>query len=244
MLKRIIFVSVFLFATIAPAQQPLKLSGTITISPDIRGQVGQFIYVKANASNICWHSIDPGLHMVPMSFLKVDDTAIFITMQVGQYRIVAWEKDTRNAPVTAIITVGNDVPVPVPPNPIPVPPNPVPVPPSPSPTISKLRVAIFYESNDLSKLPRAQQLIFSSKATLTYLDAHCIKVGNTPEYRFFDPSTVNFGKESKVWQDAAARTRKSIPWLILLDDTTVIYEDILPISDTDFLNLLKKYEKP
>lgn len=239
---------IWLLVFVSPISAQIKLSGQsspVVISSEISGQVGDFIYVKAVTDQnkpITWQSLDPGLKMLPIDYLKTDTIGVFVAMQPGQYRIIVWQADTRDHPTFAIITVVNGPqPIPVPPNPVPPSPNPVP----PNPVIVKaLRVVIFYETADLVKYPRSQVSIFTSKDILTYLDGHCAKTTanniTTPDYRIFDkdPATTNI---AKVWQDIGKRPRQTIPWLVILDNDVPVLETGLPLTIEETLALLKKY---
>lgn len=91
------------------------------------------------------------------------------------------------------------------PNP-PTPPIP-PIPPAPIPT-QGFRALIVRET--------AQKFAGLSQEVRDYLDSKCVKVGQQPEWRLFDKdqSVVN---ESKIWQDAMALERATIPWVIISD---------------------------
>ena len=130
------------------------------------------------------------------------------------------------------------------PIPPPKPPDPKPDPVDPSAPIPApgLRVLIVYESADLAKYTPAQNgILFSAKAR-EYLNAACV-VGpdnKTREYRIWDKDTATDG-ESKLWQDAMKRDRKSVPWVIVSNGKTG-YEGPLPANTDEFLTLVKRFE--
>lgn len=152
------------------------------------------------------------------------------------------------------VTVGDPPkpPPPPPPNPIdpvdPNPPNPVdPTPPMPG---TGLRVLIVTETRDLSKLPSAQVQAMTAKVVLDYLDSHCVKVDNQPEYRKFDKDT-DVTKLPQDWQDAMNRVTNadqrhpdtkatSFPW-ILITNGKKGYEGPLPKDADALLAKLKEY---
>ncbi len=124
-------------------------------------------------------------------------------------------------------------------------PDPGPTPgPGPTPTPvpipgEGLRVLFVYETKDLSTLPSAQVQSLTAKEVLDYLDSHCIKVDNQPEYRKFDPQT-DMSKASEVWQAAMKRPRASLPFLLISNGKTG-YEGPLPPNTAELMKLLKQY---
>jgi hypothetical protein len=237
-MRTLLLLLAFLITPQLHAQIRLTTSTTfadIVIPSDLQGQVGEFVYVKSSVPNVVWQVLDPGLKMVPSTYLKSSDTGIFLSNKVGKYRIIVWEKDSHNPPTFGLITISEG-----PPNPIdPPPPNPID---PPKPTIlSKPRLAVYYESSKLRDYPRPQQLIFSSKNILSYLDTHVTKTNGFPDYRFFDKDIIDFSKVDKIWQDMSARPRRSIPWVVIFDDNNFIYEGELPVTDVQFQTLLQKY---
>ena len=139
------------------------------------------------------------------------------------------------------VTIG-DVP-PVPPDPGPGPgPNP-PVPPGPAPIpVDGLRVLIVYESADLAKLSISQQAIVYGKTMRDLLNDKCVvgPDGKTREWRFWDKD-VDVSAESKLWQDAMKRDRKTLPWLIISNGKAG-FEGPLPGTTGEMTTLLAKYE--
>lgn len=132
------------------------------------------------------------------------------------------------------------------PRPPPKPPEPKPVDPvdpaAPIPAAG-LRVLIVFESADLAKMPPAQSAAIYSAKVREYLNANCV-VGTdahqTREWRMWDQDTDVSG-ESKLWQDAMKRPRKSIPWVIVSNGRTG-FEGPLPANADELLALVRKYE--
>lgn len=129
---------------------------------------------------------------------------------------------------------------PIPPEPVPPKPVDPPSPPAPIP-VAGLRVLIVYESADLPKMPPAQAAIIFGQQVRTWLLANCVvgPDGKTREVRMWDKDTATTG-ESKLWQDAFARPRQSVPWLIVSNGKTG-FEGPLPANVDDFLALVKRY---
>lgn len=132
--------------------------------------------------------------------------------------------------------VGEVVP-PKPPTP-PDPPKPPEPPPNPAPiTEPGFRVMVIYETQQLTPGLNA---IIKSKALWDYLDATCAKDGSTPARRFYDKD-VPPGTDSFKWeQEAFARPRKSVPWLIVSNGVSG-FEGPLPATVEATLELLKKF---
>lgn len=120
-------------------------------------------------------------------------------------------------------------------------PKPKPVDPTAPIPISGFRVLIVFETGQA--LPAAQSSILYGKRTRDYLDQHCVKGpnGQTPEYRIYDKD-VALGNESKLWRDAMARPRTSVPWVLISNGTTG-YEGPLPATADEFIALCDKYRK-
>lgn len=127
------------------------------------------------------------------------------------------------------------------PDPKPIDPQPKPVDPAAPIPLSGFRVLIVFETGQ--GLPAAQSSILYGKRTRDYLDQHCVKGpnGQTPEYRIYDKD-VPLANESKLWRDAMARPRTSVPWLLISNGTTG-YEGPLPATVDEFIALCDKYRK-
>ena len=105
-----------------------------------------------------------------------------------------------------------------------------------------LKVLIIYESAELSKMPATQQSILFARQLRDHLQAKCV-VGpdnKTKEWRIYDKD-VDTSAESKRWQDAMKRPRKSVPWIVIGGEASG-YEGPLPATVSETLELLKKYE--
>lgn len=114
----------------------------------------------------------------------------------------------------------------------------------PSPfTAEGFRVLIVVESdpNAMRALPPAQiNALYSAKAR-EYMNEKCVlgPDGRQREWRVADPDQ-DFSNESKVWQDAMKRPRKSLPW-ILIGDGKRGYEGEFPPNVDALMTLLRKY---
>ncbi len=104
-----------------------------------------------------------------------------------------------------------------------------------------MRVLIVYESADLNKLPKEQLDTLYAAKVRGYLDTHCAKGpdGKTPEWRIWDQN-VPTGAEAKVWQDAMARKRDKVPWLIVSNGKEG-FEGPLPPNTDAMLRTLQTY---
>lgn len=120
------------------------------------------------------------------------------------------------------------------------PPHVDPVEPAPIPD-KGFRVLIVYETSDLAKLPAAQTAVLTSAEVRGYLNDKCVAGpdGKNKEWRVFDKDT-DVSRESKLWQAAMKRERKSVPWIVVSNGTTG-FEGPLPANIADTLVLLKKY---
>lgn len=116
--------------------------------------------------------------------------------------------------------------------------------PGPSPIPAKgLHVLMVYESKDLSKLPKEQLHVLYSEQIRSWLNAHCAPApdGKTKAWRIWDKDVQTAG-EDKLWQEAMARPRKSLPWIIVSNpDRGGGYEGPLPANTGEMLDLLQKF---
>lgn len=153
----------------------------------------------------------------------------------GTFDLLAWTCDSPAA--VLVVTVGP--PIPVPPGPGPVPPGPTPGP-TPIPG-DGFRALIVYETADLGKMPKDQELILYSQTVRDYLNSKAAPGpdGKTKEWRIFDKDVSTAG-ESKTWQDAMKRDRKGLPWIILSGPKGG-FEGPLPANVADAMALIKKY---
>ena len=86
-----------------------------------------------------------------------------------------------------------------------------------------------------------------AKGVADYLAAKCVKGadGKTPETRAYDQHTP-MDAAPKLWRDAMARPRSSLPWLVVSNGKTgfegpVPYNPADPADLNPILTLLKKY---
>jgi hypothetical protein len=241
----------------ADTPEPTKAGPpTVTLPKEVTGKAGAWIIVSAktaNAGPVRYYLPDPGLNEIPLNALFGEEWyakaqgRVFTADQPGRYRVVAWAGgDNRDSSQGSVCTViVGDAPPPVPPGPNPPGPNP-PTPPGPTPgpapiPADGLHVLIVYESADLNKLPKDQLNVLYSQSVLGYLNTHCAKGpdGKTPEWRIWDQN-VPTGAEAKVWQDAMARKRDKLPWLIVSNGREG-FEGPLPPNTDAMLRTLQTY---
>jgi hypothetical protein len=165
------------------------------------------------------------------------------TVKLRAVRFDGGKARTVTARVTITVTGAGPGPTPGPgPDPGPTPgPTPTPTP-APIPAAG-LHVMVVYETADLPRMPRPQLLILYSDEVRSYLGTHCPvgPDGKTPEYRFFDPN-VHAAGAGKVWADALARPRQSLPWCVISNPGKGGFEGPLPPDVPSFLALVKKFE--
>ena len=220
-----------------------SLAQTIKLPPEVKGDVGTFIRVPAETAEkeVRWYSPDK-LALFPVDLLKDSKTAIVAATVKGRYRLIAWtaKGDVPSLPAECVVVIGD-----VPPGPGPVPPGPdPPIPPDPGPSPipgAGMKVLIVYETADLPKMPAAQSVALRAKVVWDYLDAKCVAGpdGKTKQWRIWDKD-VDTRNESKLWQDAFARKRASVPWIVIGTERAG-YEGPLPENTDKVLELLKKY---
>lgn len=175
---------------------------------------------------------------VQLREIKDKNFAVLTASGSGRCEILAWPvgAQTEDEIIRKLIDVNLG------PRPPPVPPIP-PVPePSPAPIQADgLHVLIVYETAELSKLAKEQELILYSQTVRDYLNAKCPAVGATKEWRFWDKD-VTTAAESKLWQDAMKRERKSVPWIIVSNPQKGGgFEGALPATVDETMTLLKKF---
>ncbi len=118
------------------------------------------------------------------------------------------------------------------------PPTPIVDPPAPIPSAG-FRVLIVTETADLAKLPHEQVSVLTAKSIKDYLDLRCAEVNGQKEWRMWDKD-VSTANVSKVWQDAFARPREALPWIVISNGVKG-FEGPLPKTVADTLDLLKKF---
>jgi hypothetical protein len=252
-MKRLAFLLLFLAA---PA-----FGQSVKIPAELRGEPREWIVVpfEADGGPTRWMMPDGGLKEINLEALLGKETAeksrvrIFKATKPGRYRVWAVTAKARaddpktadvSVPAECVIVVG-ETPPPPPTPPGPTPPGPTPPGPGPGPAPipgDGLRVLIVYESADLSKLKPDQLNVLYSQSVRSYLDTHCAKGGKdgkTPEWRMWDQN-VPTGAEAKIWQDAMARKRDKLPWLIVSTGKAG-YEGPLPPNTDAMLRTLQTY---
>lgn len=159
---------------------------------------------------------------------------------------VDWDKKTIDAAETEVTVRFSGTPVPPPPGPTPPGPTPPPDPPAPPAPIASagFAVLIVYEEKDAEgKMTRAQQAAVWSADMRAWLMGSVVKGpdGKTPECRIWDKD-IDTSRSPKMWQDAMARPRASLPWVVLSTGKTG-YEGPLPATTAEINTLLTKYKK-
>jgi hypothetical protein len=130
----------------------------------------------------------------------------------------------------------------------PLPPPVPPKPPAPKPSAAPIagdgfKVLIVIEEMQAQTYPPAQQNAIYGKATRDYLNAKCPvgADGKTKEWRIYDQN-VDASAESKVWQDAMKRERKSVPWIVVSNPQNGGgFEGPLPTTEAEITALLRKF---
>jgi hypothetical protein len=203
--------------------------GTVTWQVDSRAALSFETDAPTKAIGIVEGQSSPTVNDVPAKALVLYGTAEGVT------RVEAWGVVEGKAKRLAVKVFGGEGPRP--------PPDPKPdVDPTPSPAPipgDGLRVLVVYES--MATLPAAQSAAIYGQEMRDYLNAKCPKGpdGRTPEYRIYDKDTP-MDNESKVWKDAMARKRDSIPWLIVSNGKTG-FEGPLPATLAETMKILKQH---
>lgn len=140
--------------------------------------------------------------------------------------------------VTATVDVDSGT-APQPPPPKPVDPKVDPVAPIP---VAGLRVLVVYKQADVAGYTAGQKDIIYGKKVRDCLAANCVvgPDGKTIEARIW-PDNVDASGESKLWQEAFARPRKSTPWLLVSNGKTGTEEPITPtMTEDDVIAIIKR----
>ena len=123
------------------------------------------------------------------------------------------------------------------------PPPPPPPPQNPDAPIPHpgFRVLMVYESSALAKMPISQQGVLYSKTVRDYLNTKCALGPDqkSRDWRCWDKD-VDTSNETKLWQEAMKRPRKSVPWIVISDGKTGTEQE-LPIDIETTMRLLRKY---
>lgn len=150
----------------------------------------------------------------------------------GVVELATVSGDLSNPTIDRRTLILGDAPAPKPDDPKPQP-DAAPIP------ANGLHVLITIETSDGAKLPAKQVAILTAGSIRDYLDAKCPKVNGTPQYRIWDKD-VDTRNESKLWQDAFARKRGNLPWIVVSNGKTG-FEGPLPGTVEETLALLKRF---
>lgn len=221
-----------------PTPNPDK-AHPVVLPVEVKADVGRMTKLTGKSlADITW-LIPP--ETVAMVDVHIAGNAVLLTpTKDGTFSIgaVCIADKGISSPVWARIIAGKG---PMPPPPPPPPPGPDPKPsPAPIPVIGN-RCLIVYETADLAKMPAAQMQIIYSKLVRDYLNSKCVlgADGKTKEWRMWDQN-VSVGAESKLWQDAMARSRTSVPWLIVSTGNSGV-EMPLPANVDETMKILKQH---
>jgi hypothetical protein len=163
---------------------------------------------------------------------------------VGKCELLIIRSDNQEV-IRRWLDVDNGGPAPKPPEP----PGPKPDPgPGPTPTPGPipragLHVLIVYDAAKENALPKEQQAILFDKDVRDYLNTKCVADPDfkRPAWNIWQ-STVSTASVPKIWQDAFARPRASLPW-VLISSSAGGFEGPLPATKADMKALVEKYAK-
>lgn len=215
---------------------PPKLDIPAEVKPS--GQYAQFVPVT-DAKSIIYVGLS-GVDAVPSTLLRDPRTFLLDTrgMTAGKYRFsaVGSSKDGDQARVDFVVVIGN-----VPPGPDPKPPGPDPGPSPDTPPIPVEGFHVMFVHETADKLDSAQQAVLGSLTVRNYLNSKCKLEadGKNKSWRQYDQNDDVSG-DYKVWQDAFARKRTSIPWIVVSNGKTG-YEGPMPKTVAETMTLLRKY---
>lgn len=200
---------------------------------------------KTDAVSITYVALD-GVYPFPSEELKNPRAFVLPAagLKDGRYRFVAVAagKGGEQSQGEFVVVVGKADPGPEPgpaPRPTPEPPAPIAEP--------GFRVLFVFEAESLTTYPRGQVNAMRAKDVADYLAAKCVKGpdGKTPETRAYDQHTP-MDAAPKLWKDAMARPRASLPWVVVSNGKTgfegpVPYNPADPADLAPILTLLRKY---
>lgn len=176
-----------------------------------------------------------------LKFRSTEGKELLFTGPPGTYEFWAWagSKEGLTDLAVARVTVGDGKPAPGPdvkpdpkPDEPPDPPKDIPLP------GDGLRVLILYESKDLSTYPATQLSVMNGKTVRDWLDANCAAgAGNRREWNIWD-ADQDASAMGKIWVDAMARKRDSLPWLIASNGRQAV-EIPLPKTPAEFIEKVK-----
>lgn len=109
--------------------------------------------------------------------------------------------------------------------------NPVPAPPG-------LRILVVYETEEEN---RALADVTASRKVRDWMNDNCVKVGQQPEFRFFDQHAEFPPGVDSVFARWMQRPRDSLPWLIVANGKKS-FEGPFPHSAEALLSLLEQYK--
>jgi hypothetical protein len=221
----------------------LAFGQSVSLPKEVQGEIGQFVTVKPTAldgGGVEYLTLDPGLSIFPSSLLTDKSVLVFTSPKAGRYRVLAYtaKGDKPSPPSICTVVIGG---APKPDDPKPVDPKPDDPKPSVAPIpLPGLRVMIVYDSAKLAELPKEQQAILFGAETRGLLNQKCVadESGNA-SWRIY-PKVTDAGAADKVWQDALARPRQSVPWVVVSNGKTG-FEGPLPTNSAQFAELIKKY---
>jgi hypothetical protein len=155
----------------------------------------------------------------------------------GRYPVVFWTRGETEGVVCVVVVAGR------PPGPNPPGPNP-PGPTPPGPDVAPipepgLRVLMVYDSG--VPLTAGQVSVLFGRTVRDLLESKCVvgPGGRTREYRVYDKG-ADLSVAPKVWKDAMARPRASLPWIVVSNGKAG-YEGPLPATVPEAVALVNKF---
>lgn len=247
--------------TIFSAMLAFQDPADIVVPPTVEVKPGRIVKIQAQTrlEQIQWINLHEDVDLIPSDsgtwiIVCVNPSDKSLTwMRNGQlsYKIAAYgakivnTKPVATLPVYVVLTVPVPIP-PVPPTPVPptpVPPTPVPpipVPPTPDKaplTQAGLRVLIVYET---SQVTPAMSNIISGAKVRDLMASKGFKEDGTTCFRALDKD-VSPANDQKWVQDAFARPRSSIPWILISNPSKGGFEGPLPQTPQAVADLITKY---
>ena len=102
--------------------------------------------------------------------------------------------------------------------------------------VEGLTIGVVYDARNLQVLKPAQREILYSPAVRQWLNAHCHKVDNLPQWRFIEDTARPTG----VWGEILASPRTSTPWIIIVSPSCW-YSGPAPETVDEALRLLGEH---
>lgn len=223
-----------LFGMLLLAAVSVAAPPTLEIPPEVK-PVGQYVRLtpKTDATSVLYVGLS-GVDPFPSEELK--DSRRFLLdvrgLVAGRYAFAAVAaKGGEQSRADFVVVVGDPPPGP---GPAPVPPGPGPSPDPPAPIAGDgFKVLIVYEKKDQHKLTPGQINTLWGQKFRDYM------VSKKGEYLLLDKDE-DVGVAGKVWADAMARPRTSLPWIIVSNGRTG-FEGPLPGHAEEINLLLRKY---